>query len=58
MSASVHYHLGKFPPASLDWARLIPLIGPASAGLERIRAKRAAQKTAKTAHRHRSRELV
>jgi Fic family protein len=31
----VHYHLGKFPPATLDWARLIPLIGPANAGLAR-----------------------
>jgi len=31
----VSYHLGKFPPASLDWPRLIPLIGPASAGLAR-----------------------
>jgi Fic family protein len=31
----VHYHLGKFPPKTLDWPRLIPLIGPASAGLAR-----------------------
>jgi Fic family protein len=31
----VHYHLGKFPPRSLDWAALIPWIGPASAGLAR-----------------------
>jgi Fic family protein len=31
----VHYHLGKFPPISLDWPQLIPLIGPASAGLAR-----------------------
>lgn len=30
-----HYHLGKFPPRELDWPRLIPLIGPASAGLAR-----------------------
>lgn len=36
MSAtSVHYHLGKFPPRELDWAKLIPLIGPANAGLAR-----------------------
>ncbi|MCL2011923.1 MAG: Fic family protein [Cystobacterineae bacterium] len=35
MSAPVHYHLDKFPPAALDWARLIPLIGPASARLAR-----------------------
>ncbi len=31
----VHYHLGKFPPKALDWPHLIPLIGPASAGLAR-----------------------
>lgn len=31
----VRYHLGKFPPKTLDWPRLIPLIGPASAGLAR-----------------------
>ncbi len=31
----VQYHLGKFPPKELDWPRLIPLIGPASAGLAR-----------------------
>lgn len=31
----VLYHLGKFPPTPLDWSRLIPLIGPASAGLAR-----------------------
>ena len=31
----VHYHFGQFPPASLDWPRLIPLIGPANAGLAR-----------------------
>ncbi|WP_152054408.1 Fic family protein [Tautonia marina] len=31
----VHYHLGKFPPRNIDWHRLIPLIGPASAGLAR-----------------------
>lgn len=31
----VHYHMGKFPPEQLDWSRLIPLIGPASAGLAR-----------------------
>lgn len=33
--APVHYHLGKFPPKELDWSRLIPLIGPANAGLAR-----------------------
>lgn len=31
----VKYHLGKFPPKELDWPRLIPLIGPANAGLAR-----------------------
>lgn len=31
----VQYHLGHFPPKNLDWPRLIPLIGPASAGLAR-----------------------
>jgi len=34
-STPVRYHLGKFPPKTLDWARLIPLIGPANAGLAR-----------------------
>ncbi|MCE5336159.1 MAG: Fic family protein, partial [Desulfobacteraceae bacterium] len=34
-TAPVRYHLGKFPPKTLDWARLIPLIGPANAGLAR-----------------------
>ena len=31
----VHYQHGKFPPRKLDWAELIPLIGPANAGLAR-----------------------
>ncbi len=31
----VNYHLGKFPPGALNWERLIPLIGPANAGLAR-----------------------
>lgn len=31
----VLYHLGKFPPKEIDWARLIPFIGPANAGLAR-----------------------
>lgn len=30
---SVRYHLGEFPPQKLDWAALIPLLGPASASL-------------------------
>jgi len=35
MSRPVSYHTGKFPPARLDWERLIPLIGPANAALAR-----------------------
>jgi Fic family protein len=31
----VRYHLGAFPPATLDWPRLIPLIGPANAAIAR-----------------------
>ena len=31
----VQYHLHQFPPVELEWARLIPLIGPANAGLAR-----------------------
>lgn len=34
-TAPVHYHLGQFPPTKIDWTRLIPLIGPANAGLAR-----------------------
>ena len=34
-TAPVHYHFGQFPPKELDWRQLIPLIGPASAGLAR-----------------------
>lgn len=33
--APIQYHLGSFPPPTLDWERLIPLIGPANAGLAR-----------------------
>ena len=33
--APVKYHLGKFPPHSLDWPRLIPLIGPAYTAIAR-----------------------
>lgn len=32
---SVSYHLGKFPPSALRWEELIPLLGPANAGLAR-----------------------
>ena len=35
MAEPVRYHSGKFPPKDLDWPRLIPLIGPASASLAR-----------------------
>ena len=31
----VHYHLGQFPPATLDWQQIIPLIGPATVGIGR-----------------------
>lgn len=31
----VNYHTGSFPPAELDWPRLIPLIGPANAAIAR-----------------------
>lgn len=33
--APVPYHAGRFPPERIDWARLVPLIGPASAALAR-----------------------
>ena len=29
------YHQGQFPPQSLDWPRLLPLIGPANAAIAR-----------------------
>ncbi|MEF8730300.1 MAG: Fic/DOC family N-terminal domain-containing protein [Accumulibacter sp.] len=32
---AVRYHLGRFPPAALDWSPLIPLLGPASAAVAR-----------------------
>jgi Fic family protein len=32
---TVHYHLGKFPPSEMDWPKLIPHIGPASAAVAR-----------------------
>lgn len=31
----VRYHFGSFPPKNLDWPRLIPLLGPASAAIAR-----------------------
>lgn len=33
--APVQYHEGRFPPGSLDWPRLIPLLGPAAAAVAR-----------------------
>jgi len=33
--APVVYHEGRFPPAGLDWERLIPLLGPAAAAVAR-----------------------
>ncbi len=35
MPTPVYYHEGKFPPPELDWARLIPFIGPANAAVAR-----------------------
>jgi Fic family protein len=35
MNTPVHYHLNGFPPEALEWDRLIPLIGPASAAIAR-----------------------
>lgn len=32
---TVDYHYGLFPPASIDWSKLIPLIGPANAAIAR-----------------------
>jgi Fic family protein len=31
----VRYHLDNFPPATIDWPRLVPLIGAANAALAR-----------------------
>jgi len=35
MSQPVQYHYNKFPPSNIDWRKLIPMIGPASAALAR-----------------------
>lgn len=35
MTKPVQYHTNAFPPAKLDWLRLLPLIGPASAAVAR-----------------------
>ncbi len=31
--AAVKYHYGKFPPTDIDWARLVPYLGPAAAAV-------------------------
>jgi len=35
MTGPVRYHLGGFPPAMIDWVRLVPLVGRANAALAR-----------------------
>ena len=35
MTSAVHYHVGGFPPRTLDWVPLIPLIGPTSVAIAR-----------------------
>ncbi len=35
MSSPVNYHVGAFPPDKIEWAQLIPLIGPANAAVAR-----------------------
>jgi Fic family protein len=35
MMSSVKYHYDQFPPASLDWEKLVPYIGPANAAIAR-----------------------
>jgi len=35
MSGPVQYHLGAFPPANIDWKRLVPMIGRANSALAR-----------------------
>jgi hypothetical protein len=32
---AVAYHQGQFPPDTLDWPQLLPLIGPANAAVAR-----------------------
>jgi Fic family protein len=39
MPRPVQYHYDKFPPQNIDWARLIPFIGPANAALARYDGK-------------------
>jgi hypothetical protein len=33
--SAVAYHQGRFPPDTLDWPQLLPLIGPANAAVAR-----------------------
>lgn len=33
--SAISYHEGQFPPANLDWTRLLPLIGPSNAAIAR-----------------------
>ncbi len=35
MPTPVQYHYGKFPPENIEWAALVPLIGPAASALAR-----------------------
>ena len=35
MSGPVQYRLGEFPPANIDWAKLVPLIGKANSAIAR-----------------------
>ena len=35
MPEPVKYHVGAFPPGEIEWAQLIPLIGPANAAVAR-----------------------
>ncbi len=35
MANPVHYHLGGFPPAQIQWESLIPLLGPAHSAIAR-----------------------
>ncbi len=32
---AIHYHYDTFPPASLEWSALIPLLGPTRAAIAR-----------------------
>ena len=32
----IKYHVGRFPPSSIEWSKLIPLLGPASGALARF----------------------